>query len=292
MLELISKIVFHRKETFSPHSALEICKFSSYSSLGNFWFDICPYGRIFHSKSYELFPLFVIAITFLFATAMSGSCMILSTIANDIVPILNEFLSFTNKLNRPQVHKNRPNKNRIEGKTFENLVNVCFDDDQFDSAGIISINLCFTIIPVVLIPIILYVNMDLTFYFFFYISSYQSRSVVLNITCFVLRFIIACLCIPEANLMFRNLALIFLFMTTLRNKCIWCLSANLKPFIKGYQALRTLFIIANQFCSLICSLYLGVLLFLIIICGTVSVLAVGKVHWSLYVFFHLLEALL
>ncbi len=210
----------------------------------------------FHPKNYDLFPLFAVAIQLLFGTAMSGSCFILSALVNDIVPMLNKLLSLTHKLNLQQVNRKRRNKTITKYVIIDRLINICFDNNyQFDVMGLISILLviCFTVIPIGLTPIVLYMNIVVTYFIFLHISPAHSRSLFGSIIWFILRFIIVCLCIPEANSMFRNLAVIFIFMFSLSHKCIQCLCVNVKPYMKGYRALRILFIIANEFCSLLAS---------------------------------------
>lgn len=217
---------------------------------------------------------------------MSGSCLILSSLVNDFVPMLNELLSFTYKLKRFQGFENLRSKNRFLRNSSNKLLSICFDNNQLDGMGIISnmLALCFAVIPFVLPPIVFYMNTDVNFYIFQYVFLYQSSSTLLKVIVFCLRSIIVFLCTVEANSI-CNLSIILVFMFTLCRKCIQCLCSASYPYIRGYRALRILFIIANQFCSLLFSLYLGMTFYFIIICVTMSVVVAGQVSWTLYVFF-------
>lgn len=247
---------------------------------------------LFNPKAYELFPLFAVAIQFLFGVAMSGGCLIWSSLVNDLVLMLNELLSFSNKLNRIEAFENHPSEKRFVHKILNDLI-ICFQNKQLDLMGIISIALVlsFAAIPFILPPIALYMNIDVTFFIFNCVWPRHSRSIYLSITVFTLRSTIVILCITEGCATFRNLSLILIYKFSLCRKCVQCFFKGNIPCINGYRALRILFIIANQFCSLILSLYFGMIFYLIIICATISVVAVNKVPWTLYVFFPVIGAI-
>ncbi len=94
----------------------------------------------------------------------------------------------------------------------------------------------------------------------------------------------------EASTTFRTLALLAIYMFGICSKCILRLS-RCTPSIIEWRALRILFIIGNQRISVLLTLYLGMVFYLLINCNSGSILTPGKIPWTIYIFFPLIGVL-
>lgn len=248
-------------------------------------------------EEYNAFEIFAILLQSLFATAGSASCWILTDLHKDLVPMLNELLCYVSNLTtcKDPCLDNQNRKHSTTIKRFKNKIDrdgVFFDDQKLDIIGLASLSLvfCFSLISFLLPAVGLYLNLDAPFFFFKYFFPIKSRSFLGSIGILLMRTTIAAFCVSDVATTFRTLALLAIYMFGLCSKCIQQMAIR-APIINDWRALRVLFIIANQLISVLITLYLAIVFYVLIICNTETILAAGKIPWILYLFYPLIGSM-
>lgn len=111
-----------------------------------------------------------------------------------------------------------------------------------------------------------------------------NRNVLLQLTLFIVRSLILLLYISEGSSMHRTLFIVLVFMLTYFRKCILQLGRN-NPVFNRWNALQILFVISNHFWLSVSAIYVGVGFYVVVVCATISVVALGTLHLTSYVIF-------
>lgn len=237
---------------------------------------------LYNSKNYDLFQMFAVTFQLLYSVAIFGTYVVLSHF-NELVPMLNELMHFESSL----THKST---NMVctpfKRKRFNEISTFCFHGTSFDKMSLIStgIILWYGVIPVLLTPVLIYCNMDLCFFIARTLLPLAHRNVFIKFSLPMVRFLILLCYLTEGSSTIRTLYILMVFMLTLFRKCVKQLAKG-NPFFKCWYALQILFLIANNFCLYLSTIYLGVTFYIIVICAAFSVLSLGNLHWTLYIFF-------
>lgn len=248
---------------------------------------------LFHPGTYRILDVFLNCIQFSFSFGIVATALTLGGNSQSLANFYNRLFNFQADLEKKlPLNQSDCNRNNILKSSNKYARILILPSGQLDIIGIASIGiiLAYAVTPFFFPFVTLYLSVDSPYFFLSDIFPHEHRTLLQIILIFLFRSFIVFLCVIEACTTFRTMALYAIILLFSVSRCLILLKTpqiplTLHSFVP-LNRLRLLFFVANETYSVLASVYLLMMFFLLILCNTLCcvLIPVLRQEWEFFIF--------
>lgn len=250
---------------------------------------------LFNPGKYQIFDVFLNCIQFSFSFGIVATALTLGGNSQSLANFYNRLFKFQAELEKkfPLYQSDRNcHTTNILATSNKYLRILILPSGQLDIIGMASIGiiLAYAVTPVIFPFVTLYLCVDSPYFFLKDIFPLEHRTLIQIILIFLFRSFIVFLCVIEACTTFRTMALYAIILLFSVSRCLILLKTpqiplTLHSFIP-LTRLRLLFFVANKTYSVLASVYLLMMFFLLVVCNTLCCVLIPVLNqqWEFFLF--------
>ncbi len=248
---------------------------------------------LFHAGKYPIFDVFLNCIQLSFSFGIVATAVTLGGNSQGLANFYNRLFKFQAELEAKfPLNQTYRNRNNILTSSNKYVRILLLPSGQLDIIGIASIGiiLVYAVTPFVFPFVTLYLCVDSPYFFLKDIFPLEHRTLLQIISIFIFRFFTVFLCVIEACTTFRTMALYAIILLISVSRCLIILITPRIPLtlhsFTPLTRLRLLFFVANETYSVLASVYLLMMFFLLVLCNTLCCVLIPVLNqeWEFFLF--------